>query len=72
MIELQSTKDVIDELGGTAGIAALTGAKPKAISVWRTGSFPWKTYPVITAALHERGKSAPQSLFGMKSKEDAA
>jgi hypothetical protein len=66
MIELQTTKDVIIELGGTAGIADLTAANAKAISVWRAkGRFPWKTYPIITAALRERGKSAPDVLFGM-------
>jgi hypothetical protein len=73
MIELQTTKDVIDALGGTSGIAELTDAKPKAISMWRTlGRFPWKTYPVITAALRVKGKTAPESLFGMKAKETAA
>jgi hypothetical protein len=73
MTQLQTTREVIDELDGTPGVAALTGANAKAISVWRTsGRFPWKTYPIITAALRVRGKSAPESLFGMKSKESAA
>jgi hypothetical protein len=72
MTELQTTKEVIEELDGTSGVSSLTGANAKAISAWRTsGRFPWKTYPIITAALRLRGKSAPETLFGMKSKEHA-
>lgn len=73
MTELQTTKEIIDELGGTEGISALTGANAKAISVWRShGRFPWKTYPAITASLRKRGKTAPQTLWGMSAKESAA
>jgi hypothetical protein len=68
MKKLTTTKDVIAELGGTAGIALLTGADAKAISVWRTRAFPWKTYPIIIAALEKRGKTAPATLWGIKAK----
>jgi len=72
MTELHTTKDVIDALGGIPGISELTGAKTKAIYVWRSSSFPWKMYPIITGALRDRGMTAPDSLFGMKPKESAA
>jgi hypothetical protein len=72
MIELLTTKDVIDALGGISGISELTGSNAKAIYMWRATAFPWKMYPIITGALRDRGMTAPVSLFGMKSKEGAA
>lgn len=73
MTHLLSFKDVFDELGGIAGLSALTGSKPNAVDMWqRHKRFPWKTYPVITGALLARGKMAPGDIWGLKGKEKAA
>jgi hypothetical protein len=73
MQELLTTSDVIDELGGNSAVSALTGSKPKAVSMWRTaGRFPWKTEMPIIEALRDRNKTAPRSLWGMKAPERAA
>jgi hypothetical protein len=70
MIELQSTSEVITELGGDDALTQLTGSNRKAISMWRTmGRFPWRTQLPIIDALRARGKTAPHSLWGMKSGE---
>lgn len=75
MEELQTTSEIIDELGGNRAVGELTGSKPKAVSMWRTnGRFPWHTQSPITEALKARGKSVPSFLWGMKAaeKESAA
>ena len=73
MQELFTTSDVIKELGGNVPVSALTGAKPKAVSMWRTvGKFPWRTQLPITEALRARGKTAPASLWGMTKRSVAA
>ena len=73
MTQLHTVREVIDALDGTPGIGQLTGANAKAISAWRSHDrFPWKTYPAITEALRKQGKSAAETLWGMKAKESAA
>lgn len=64
---LETTKQVIDALGGNAAVRELTGLRsPQA--VWEyvnRGSFPPKTFVVMQKALTDRGFSAPSSLWQM-------
>lgn len=67
MEELLKTSEVVDALGGYLAVAELTGSKPKAASNWRRfETFPSNTYVAMIAALREKGKTAPTSLWGMK------
>lgn len=67
MIELTTTSEVLDELGGNVPVAELTGSTNKAVSNWRGfDTFPSNTYVAMTEALRARGKTAPASLWGMK------
>lgn len=63
---LDTTKAVIDALGGTKAVAELTGRKYTAAHNWRSSRFPANTYRAITIALEEKGLSAPPSLWGMQ------
>lgn len=64
--ELDTAAKVTDALGGVAAVAALTGVGRKAVSNWTTSrNFPPKTYAVMSAALQERGLSAPARLWKM-------
>ena len=64
--ELQSTSDVIDELGGNRAVSELTHVQAKTVWHWRnTEKFPAKTYLTITAALRMKGKKAPSRLWSM-------
>ena len=64
METLRSTSDVIDALGGTAAVAALTGRTMQAVSNWRVrGLFTASTYLVITDALAGKGKRAEAALW---------
>jgi hypothetical protein len=73
MEEIFKTSEVVDILGGYLAVAELTGAKPKAASNWRRfETFPSNTYVAMIAALNEKGKTAPASLWGMKVPAEAA
>lgn len=68
MDQLSKTSEVVDALGGYLAVADLTGSKPKAASNWRRfQTFPSNTYVAMIKALREKGKTAPASLWGMKS-----
>ncbi len=57
---------VIDELGGTASVAALTGLGSSTVSNWRSrGRIPAELFLVVSGALEGKGKQADPSLFGM-------
>lgn len=67
MLEISSTSEVMDALGGNGAVAELTGSKNKAVWNWRgSETFPSNTYVVMTEALRAIGKTAPASLWGMK------
>lgn len=64
---LETLEQVFTALGGNPGLESLTGSKPSTVSMWKkAGSFPAKTYVLMTEALHAIGKTAPDSLWGMK------
>lgn len=64
---LETFSEVWDALGEHRGVADLTGAKASTVSMWKNaGSFPANTYIILTDALREVGKTAPDSLWRMK------
>ena len=66
MQTLSHTGQVIDALGGTAKVAKITSRKPQAVSNWRSReAFPPETFLILTAALRDKGLSAPSSLWRM-------
>jgi len=67
MDDLKTVAEVFKALGENPGVAELTGAKASTLSMWRAaGSFPSNTYVVLTDALRAVGKSAPDSLWKMR------
>lgn len=73
MIELCTTVEVLDELGGNGPVAELTASTTKAVSNWRSfETFPSNTYVAMIEALRARGKTAPASLWGMKMPAEVA
>lgn len=73
MIELSTTTEVFEALGGIAEVARLTRRKYNAASNWHVaGSFPSNTLMALTEALKERGYTAPASLWRMREPERAA
>ena len=65
-MELTTTGEVMDALGGNAGTAELTGSTLKRVWNWRKGGkFPPKFHLLMTSALERKGLSAPARLWGM-------
>jgi hypothetical protein len=72
MKTLETTAEVVRELGGYLAVAEITGSKPSAASNWpRFKTFPSNTYLAITSALEAKGLSAPASLWAMKQPANA-
>lgn len=69
---LQTVGEVIDALGGTDAVKALTGAKwEQSVSGWRTNNrFPAKTHKLLTTLLEAAGFTAPDSLWGQIDRAD--
>jgi hypothetical protein len=66
-MQLTSTAAVIDALGGNRAVAELTEGTPSAVSNWRRfKTFPARFHIIMQGALHEKGHTAPSSLWGMK------
>lgn len=64
---LETADQVFKALGDSAGVAELTRGKLSQVSNWKKfGSFPPKTYVVMTEALRAQGKTAPASLWRMQ------
>jgi hypothetical protein len=63
------TLETFDEvIKALADNPLVTGRKPSTVSMWRKAQgFPSNTYVAMTEALRKRGKTAPASLWGMKS-----
>ncbi len=69
---LETFSEVWDALGEHRGVADLTGAKASTVSMWKNaGSFPANTYIILMDALQASGKTAPDSLWRMKSPAEA-
>ncbi len=71
-MQLNSTGEVIDALGGTAALAKLLSVGPdeivkmQVVTNWRSmEQFPAHTYVAIKAALKAAGHEAPDSLWRM-------
>lgn len=66
--ELQTVEQVIEKLGGAKAVAELASCtSPSVVPMWKVRQkFPPKTYTVIKSALHQRGLSAPNKLWGMR------
>ncbi len=61
-----STTQVIEALGGTAAVAALTGRLPSAVSNWHgLDHFPSNTYVIMWKALQALELEAPDWLWDM-------
>ena len=66
MKALETTKEVIDALGGTSAVAKITGRTYNAAHNWRSfEKFPANTFVVMSRALRAKGLSAPAELWGM-------
>jgi hypothetical protein len=67
MKHLTTTKAVIDALGGTRAVATIVKVKTSSVvSNWRARNcFPSRTYPVLKAALKDRGFVASERLWRM-------
>lgn len=64
---LDTVDQVMAALGGNQAVASLTASKPSTLSMWRKAkSFPSNTHYVMTKALGRIGKTAPATLWGMK------
>ena len=77
MVELRSTSEVMDVLGGNGAVAEMTGRTAKAVSNWRKfSSFPSNTFVILKSALALKGQIAPDALWSMteasSDKESAA
>lgn len=64
---LETTAAVIEAVGGTAKAAEITGRNYKAVWNWtKADAFPANTYLSLNAALQEKKKRAPASLWRME------
>lgn len=62
MADMKTASDIIDELGGTAETARITGRGMPAVSTWRsTGRIPATFLEIIRA----RVPDAPSEVFGI-------
>lgn len=72
-VELSTTTEVMEALGGIPAVMRLTSSKYSAVFNWRSfQKFPSNTYVAMTNALHEKGLRAPASLWGMKEPAEEA
>lgn len=73
MEQLQTASDVIDALGGTAKVQALTGRKyAQSVSNWRKSDrLPPDTFVILSAELERLGRNAPPSLWRMAEPEQS-
>jgi hypothetical protein len=61
---MQTTNEIIKELGGTTAVAKIVKRMPQHVVNWRaSGKFPPWTFLILTRELSARGISAPASLW---------
>ena len=71
--DLHTAAQVIDELGGTAATARLTGRKDQHVSNWRkSGRLPSDTFLIMMAELRDRDCNASPRLWGITVPEPVA
>lgn len=64
---LTTTSEVVDALGGTRAVAALTGRTGTAVSNWKARRrFPPETYVLLSHELLNLGLQAPARLWKME------
>ena len=69
---LQTADQVLEALGGTHGVAEITGTKPNAVGNWKIiKSFPAAYFVAMNRALEAQGKKAPPSLWRQKALAEA-
>ena len=63
---LNSTREVIDALGGLDAVVELTGRSYPTVSGWQSNynAFPAQLYVLMTQALFRAGYTAPDHLWG--------
>lgn len=63
---LETTRDVMQALGGPAAVSKLTGARYKTVWPWADGlTFPSRYFLVMTWALRKKRRRASPALWGM-------
>lgn len=71
--QLTTANEVIDALGGTSKVAALTESAATRVSNWRVrNKLPPETFIVMTDKLGRDGMSAPPELWGIKTVQPEA
>jgi hypothetical protein len=64
---IKTVDEMVDALGGTAAVAALTEVGLSAVSNWRAQGFvPAKKFVTLTEALARKKLRVDQSLFSFK------
>lgn len=63
---LNSPEQVIDALGGTKAVSALTGKSMQAVSNWRARGVPAEMFLVLESALTRSGLSCDPAVFGIR------
>lgn len=61
--KLETSREVIKELGGYRAVAALLGCDPGAVSNWGKRGLPPETFYALTTVLNARNLYAPPSLW---------
>lgn len=64
--KLKTADQVIDSLGGPAGLSRMFGVGENTVSQWRKRGLPPETYTAMIAALQKRGFDAPPALWRMR------
>ena len=52
---MKSTEDVLTAFGGKDQVAALTGAKPRAVEQWVRIGVPYRYFGLLVKEAHQRG-----------------
>lgn len=71
--ELNTAKEIIDTLGGTAEVASIYGKTPQMVWAWGDeNKIPPKYYTSMKESLDRHGCTAPDRLWGMHEVQKSA